>query len=678
MTTENTVPSDSQFHAFADAFESNFRNTITADNRELYRVNISGEALWELYLTSFPEGTNPIFRVRTYHDGSMDRSVFRKIGNVVTIINGQLRSIWDIPALPYPYNVVAGKLRDAVHGASIEDFFLADYETVGAKQTIERLESGDTIRWNHLFANIPLRFYKPGQVDALTGRFRTLIDVMKRGLETITPEAIDTILQLIQDDNLYRGTEFKKTTEQFRRLQQQYDGTNTFLYANYTNQAATFRNTVIGTLAVDLSEGMGVEAAVRAFEAKVAPTNYRRTKSLITPAMVKDAMKTIGELGLESALERRMARASDVSVNNVLWADGAAKEVMKSGVESILMSAATERTKPVIGDTISVDDFLTKVVPEATGIELLFRSELVGNLMSLTAPVHSNVQQLFRWDNNFGWSYNGDITDSIRERVKAAGGNVDAKFRVSLSWFNFDDLDLHCVLDNIYHVSYSNKAGILDVDMNAHTGKTREPVENMAFGDYELRGFRTYRFIVHQFAQREMSDYGFEIEVQHNGRISQYSYTPAVNQNEKIHLFDFVRKGDGQGDYELEMINRHPKLIDGAHAIEVWGLATNKYVPVKMLMRSPNHWDGQATGNQHLFFILDGCKNDQPVRGLYNEFLKSELDKHRKVFEILGDKTKCQPADDQLSGLGFSSTIRKTATVRVTTEKATRQYIIQF
>ena len=70
-------------------------------------------------------------------------------------------------------------------------------------------------------------------------------------------------------------------------------------------------------------------------------------------------------------------------------------------------------------------------------------------------------------------------------------------------------------------------------------------------------------------------------------------------------------------------------------------------------------------GNKHTFFILHGAKNDEPTRGIYNEFLHPRLEPHRKVFEVIGDKTKCQPTDGQLSGLGFSSTKRTNILIRV-------------
>ena len=72
-----------------------------------------------------------------------------------------------------------------------------------------------------------------------------------------------------------------------------------------------------------------------------------------------------------------------------------------------------------------------------------------------------------------------------------------------------------------------------------------------------------------------------------------------------------------------------------------------------------------AVGNKHWFFIMKDCKNPDPVRGIYNEFLSPKFEEHRKVFEILGDKTKAEPTQDQLSGLGFSSTLGEEVFVQV-------------
>ena len=677
MDIQQTLTSFPDFTIFSEALEARFLEL--SRNSELFRADISGDDLWDLYLKSYPEGTNPIFRVRTHYDGSMDRSVVRKIGNVVGIVDGKVVSIWSInpTTIPYPFNVVAQQLSEAVSARPIADIFLTDYSTVGARQTIERLEDDATIRWKHFFVPIPAHLVKEGMVDTLCGRARTAVETLRRGLETITPSALNSIVDLIESNNLYRGAEFMPVVQAFIELQRQYTpGDVAFLYQHYgKSHLSGFRNSVIGTLAVDISEGMDLEVAVRMFEQKVAPANYQRTKSIISPAMVQDAMKTIQRLDIEASLERRFATVADVSVNNVLWADGKIKPTMRGGVESLLMREAQTGIKVEDLRPITVEDFLRDVVPTAVHMEVSMDHTHIANLMSITAPVHENSTRLFKWDNGFAWSYTGNLTDSIRERVKAAGGNVQAEFRVSLSWYNYDDLDLHAVIrDSSHsptHIFYGNKLGILDVDMNAGRGSSRSPVENMAFTRIPVGRMV---FAVRQFMAREAADYGFEIEMEYRGLIRHYRYAKAVQHGEQVALFScsFDRNGT------LTVADVNKELAHGLRATDVWGIRTNSYIPVSMLMYSPNHWDGQEVGNKHLFFILEGCRNESPARGIYNEFLRSELTEHRKVFEILGDKTKCAVSENQLSGLGFSSTIRNALAVKVHTGETIRQYNVQF
>ena len=98
-------------------------------------------------------------------------------------------------------------------------------------------------------------------------------------------------------------------------------------------------------------------------------------------------------------------------------------------------------------------------------------------------------------------------------------------------------------------------------------------------------------------------------------------------------------------------------------SIGIWNIDTNKFHKVNVM--SPNYWDEQGIGNKHYFFMLDDCKNPEPVRGFFNEYLNSELTPHRKVFEVLADKMKTPYQEHQLSGLGFSSTMRNSVIVKV-------------
>lgn len=100
-------------------------------------------------------------------------------------------------------------------------------------------------------------------------------------------------------------------------------------------------------------------------------------------------------------------------------------------------------------------------------------------------------------------------------------------------------------------------------------------------------------------------------------------------------------------------------------SVSLWNIDTNKFHKVNVMMLSPNYWDEQGIGNKHYFFMLDDCKNPEPVRGFFNEYLNSELTPHRKVFEVLADKMKTPYQEHQLSGLGFSSTMRNSVIVKV-------------
>lgn len=631
---------------------------------EVFYVELNKDDLWDTYLSSFPEGSNPIFRERSHYDCSCCKQFVTGIGNMVSIgEDGHLKTVWDVDVEGTIFQPVANALAEFVERHSIAGVYRHHQRSVGVESNLEELPSGDVIKWDHLYARLPndLVLASGESLGSVNSEIVSDYDVLKRTLETITEEAVEIVLDLIDQDSLYRGEEHRYTVATLDKVMDEYKQVNNkslFLWkkSRELKRASRFINTVIGTLLEDISKGVELEDAVKSFESKVAPTNYKRPKSLITQKMIDNAQKKVQELDLTHSLNRRYARAEDISVNNVLFADRSSRKVMKDVFDDLKPTAGSSKSYDKV-EEISIEDFITKVLPKAETIEVLMENSHVNNLFSLVAPEYDAAESLFKWDNGFSWSYNGEVTDSIKERVKKAGGDITGDVRVSLSWSNHDDLDLHIEEPRGSIIYYGNRtsqltSGMLDIDMNAGGPFSREAVENIFWRSKHTMVEGRYEVHVHNYYKREWEDEGFEVELDILGNSRIYSYNQSVGNRARVNVVEFEVNNTG----DIKIVKEYLPVSQKTQ--EVWGLSTGNFHKVSMVMLSPNHWDGLEIGNKHYMFVLDECKNPDSVRGFYNEFLRNDLTEHRKVFEVLASKMKGVYSDNQLSGLGFSSTAR--------------------
>jgi hypothetical protein len=322
------------------------------------------------------------------------------------------------------------------------------------------LENGETKRWNHLHCTVPSA-HIVDSINEYQGSIHSTMGVFQRGLDELKIDALDAVIRLIKQKSIYRGAEFLQDITAFKSLLVKYNtlteqrDKNIFIWSHVKNRAIRFKNSVIGTLVQDISNDIGLDIAVRSFESKVAPTNYKRTTAIISESMIKDAVKTIRKLDIESSLKRRFAVTSDITINNVLFADRSITPLMKDSLTDLLMMEVKPNHKLTQVNEIGIEDFITNLLPNITTLELKIPND-VNKLVSLTAPIDENSAPIFKWDNNFAWSYNGNITDSIKERIKKAGGNIHAKLMVRLSWYNTDDLDIHVIEPDGNHIFYNN------------------------------------------------------------------------------------------------------------------------------------------------------------------------------------------------------------------------------
>lgn len=669
------------FLEFRNRLADNF-SVITQDVTHLFEVHLDKDELWNLYLNSFPEGTNEVFRERREHDCSCCRHFIKTLGNVVIIKSNEVQTIWGFQTGDTTYQPVINALDTFVKAHVVSDVYISKLKKIGTDHNFEQMANGKIVQWNHLYLELPDKFVDKGNRSEgdIQGSFRDTKNVFKRSLDEISEESINIILELISQNSLYKGEEWSGVLNEFLKYKNEYDAlsdeTEKNNYAWEKSVVAgtvigRIRNHSIGTLLINISEGMDLDTAVKKYEQIVAPSNYKRPKAIFTKKMLEEAQRTIEELGYMDSLPRRYATLDDITVNNILFSNrDSARRITGTDIFADMSKEIAVNPKKFSKiEEVDIDKFVSDVLPAAKELEVLFENRHAGNMVSLIAPENRNSKTMFKWNNGFSWAYTGNITDSnIRENVKSAGGRVDGVLRFSIQWNDLDydknDLDAHCQEPRGEHIYYGSSArrpgrskmgGQLDVDIMMPTQGT-PAVENITWPDKSKMKPGVYKFWVHNFANRGGRK-GFRAEIEFDGQIYSFDYPNEVKKDIPVAEVTL----DSEGHFSIKEL-----LPSNVSSHKVWGLNTNQFVPVSVMMFSPNYWDEQdGVGHRHYFFMLKDCVNPEKPNGFYNEFLKHELLQHKRVFEAIGGRMAVKDVDDQLSGLGFSATKRNDLIVKI-------------
>lgn len=661
-----------EFGEFKESMQKHI-DKMLKDQDYLFQIDVDKDEFWSLYLDSFPPGTNEIFRERREYDCSCCRQFIKSFGNVAVIKNNKIQTIWDFKIDSKKYQVVIDALSKYLKTRAIKDYLVTKERNYGSKPNHEMI-NGKVHTWEHFYYQLPKKFVEFGDdtIDTIKGRHRDIRNVFQRSLEEITQDSIETILELIQQKSLYKGDEWREVLSKFLNLHKEYSKLKNEQKDNYCwirsrevgAVIGKIRNHSIGVLLQDISNGMDLNEAVKRYEKIVAPTNYKRPKAIFTKKMVEQAQNKIEELGLMDSLGRRYATIEDITVNNILYANKDFAKVIGDVFDDLKKDVSINPKKFDKVEEIQIEHFVRNILPTTTKLEIMFENKHAPNLFSLIAPVNKGSKTMFKWNNNFSWAYNGNITDSMKERVKQLGGNIDCALRFSIQWNengnNNNDFDAHCIEPNGSHIYFErmrSQTGSLDVDIinpiADHNNKVA--IENIAITKIQIG---EYKFWVHNYTYRGGRE-GFRAEIEYNGQIYKYEYNKELRHKEDVQVarIKIDRKN------KMNFVESLPTTKSSR---EIWGIKTNQFHPVSVCMLSPNYWDEQkGIGHKHYFFVINNCVNEDQPNGFFNEFLKEEFMEHKRVFEALGSKMKVEKSANQLSGLGFSATKRNSLICKV-------------
>ena len=251
-----------QFVIFKKKLQKHFME-MTKDADKLFEVNVDKDKLWDTYLDSFAPGTNNIFRERREHDCSCCKQFIRTIGTAVVVKNNKMESIWDVDMSETIYDPVVKALSTLIHNAEVTDVYVSHFKKIGTDKNFEMI-NGKSHQWDHFYIELPTKFVFDSyrSVGEIQGEYRDIRNVFKRSLDEITIDSVETVLELINSNTLYRGTEWKVLLVEFKKYKTEYDKLpeeekDLYVWEKSLKAGAVIgkiRNHSIGTLLVNVSE----------------------------------------------------------------------------------------------------------------------------------------------------------------------------------------------------------------------------------------------------------------------------------------------------------------------------------------------------------------------------------------------------------------------------------------
>lgn len=289
------------FNEFNRLLQAHF-NEMVKDIDCLYEVQIDNkDDFWNLYLDSFPAGTNPMYRKRREFDCSCCRHFIKSFGHVVSIKDNQVHTIWDFNTGDSMYQPVLDALSAYVKAHPIMDRFVTKERSFGTEISREYMDDKVNI-YNHFFVSLPYKLIDRSSytIDTVKGNYKSTKNVFQRSLTEITVDSVMTVLELITSNTLYRGAEWEAPLKEFLKYKKQFEMLHTdqqkdlFAWEQSGKVGVSIskiRNHSIGVLLVNISDGMDLDQAVTQYEKIVAPSNYKRPKAIFTQRMLDDAKK---------------------------------------------------------------------------------------------------------------------------------------------------------------------------------------------------------------------------------------------------------------------------------------------------------------------------------------------------------------------------------------------------
>ena len=676
---------------------------------KLFVSSVSGKELWDIYLKSFKPEDDQVFRdpASSEHNCKNCYNFIKNYGNIVAIDSAlNIITMFDFIA-DEEYKASINNMAAILKNSPVSDVFFetfeflnqanyekcykssksfklgieVNYKTYSKEEVLKYgvVEENKLYTFEHFMVRMPEQFVlkdSSQSLASLVAHYRSNYEVFKRTMEEVSADVFFTVSELISQGSLLNSDLYAAQLNAMEKLKLEYMNIPSdqkrdlwCKVASYKLPIAKLLNTLIGTVLTDVESGKELGEVCRTYNYRVDPANYMKATSPITKTQIKEAQKFVEENNYTESFTRRYATLDDIKASEILHLNSDSKKIKSVSIFDQIQPTSGSKKELDLDKIkeISINDFMEKELPNAKSVELYLENRHENNLVSITTAENKDSKRIFKWDNNYSWTFKGNLssTSLIKQNVNKFGGKTEGALRFSIMW-NEDgrsicDLDAHCYIHNfseryLNHIYYGNKQNCLDVDM---INPREVGVENIIFNtNYNLNN-KKYIFKIVNFNGGKNS--GFKAEIEFNNQLFSYELNKELIGDIHVATVEVTADGEMSIYHNLPATNVSKGLF---------GLNTLEFHKVKLICLSPNYWDTNAIGNKHYMFMLENCINPEKIKGFHVDNLKSELATHRKVLEVVGNTTMIEPSDAaQLSGLGFNSTIPNNVIVKINSNK---------
>jgi hypothetical protein len=426
-STTNPAYDGDEFDALVAKAQKHFADNAVAYGNIAFRTTADGGKLYQVYLDAFDDAEQ-----RQIHTCHCCRRFFEKYGDLAFVdADGHLvPAVW--PEAEGLYAKPMQAVRNVLNLGKVTGVFLD-------KHDVWQSDNASAPEWTHFRvvaapAISPFRDRTKTAGQAMASKRENYKDLMF-ALQEFPPAAVDTAIEVLKSEALYRsekiigGAEFLKRLHDLRAT----PGikASNLMWVEIAKAPEGFchpRAGVIGSLLEDIIAGKTFDQVKRAFDAKMHPARYQRPTALPSAGTVKQAEEIVAKMGIAPSLKRRQARKDEVLT---FWTPKPIGQAKPEG-DSVFGHLKTKQSGPEIAQmdlpvqTVTWSKFERTVLPNARRIQFRVSSQR-SPFVGITAPSDMDAPAILQWDseekrNPYAWYLY--VNGSMPSQWSLSGGKL--------------------------------------------------------------------------------------------------------------------------------------------------------------------------------------------------------------------------------------------------------------